>query len=151
MGQQDITEAKIAEKHVTKITGKTTDRDLTLLRKEFVKIAGKEATSLGGGKYGHIGNIMKDADYKAISNGVVEFAIPAHPGHHPTTLSIVAGTRKKQLLNHKAGLITYETCQGVINEIKDRITGAVSAEWLEGIDDDTLGFQMSRFSKCSST
>ena len=69
MGQQDTTEAKIAAKHVTKITGQPTDRDLTLLRKELVKIAGKEATSLGGGKHGHIGLLMKDADYKAISNG----------------------------------------------------------------------------------
>ena len=106
MGQQDTTEAKIAAKHVTKITGQPTDRDLTLLRKELVKIAGKEATSLGGGKHGHIGLLMKEADYKAISNGGVEFAIPSHPGHAPTTLSTVTGTREKQLLKHKAELTT---------------------------------------------
>ena len=141
MGQQDTTEAKIAEKHVTKITGQPTDRDLTLLRKELVKIAGKEATSLGGGKHGHIGILMKETDYKEISNEGVEFAIPSHPGHHPTTLSTVTGTREKQLLQHKAELVTYETCQGVINGIKDLIVGAVSAEWLEEIDDDILGFQ----------
>ena len=106
MGQQDTTEAKIAEKHVTKITGQPTDRDLTLLRKELVKIAGKEATSLGGGKHGHSGLLMKDADYKAISNGGVEFVILTHPGHHPTTLSTTTGTREKQLLKHKADLLT---------------------------------------------
>ena len=77
MGQQDTTEAKIAEKHVTKITGQPTDRDLTLLRKELVKIAGKEATSLGGGKHGHIGTLMKETDYKEISNGGVELGGPA--------------------------------------------------------------------------
>ena len=95
MGQQDTTEAKIAAKHVTKITGQPTDRDLTLLKKELVKIAGKEATSLGGGKHGHIGILMKEDDYKAISNGGVEFKIPSHPGHHPTTLSTATGTREK--------------------------------------------------------
>ena len=141
MGQQDTTEAKIAAKHVTKITGQPTDRDLTLLRKELVKIAGKEATSLGGGKHGHIGLLMKEADYKAISNGGVEFAIPSHPGHAPTTLSTVTGTREKQLLKHKAELTTYETCQGVISGIKELIAGAVSTEWLEEINDDILEFQ----------
>ena len=141
MGQQDTTEAKIAAKHVTKITGQPTDRDLTLLRKELVKIAGKEATSLGGGKHGHIGLLMKEADYKAISNGGVEFAIPSHPGHAPTTLSTVTGTREKQLLKHKAELMTYETCQGVISGIKELIAGAVSTEWLEEINDDILEFQ----------
>ena len=84
---------------------------------------------------------MKETDYKAISNGRVEFKIPSHPGHHPTTLSSAAGTREKQLLKHKADLITYEMCQGVINGIKDLIAGAVNNEWLEEIDDDTLGFQ----------
>ena len=141
MGQQDTTEAKIAAKHVTKITGQPTDRDLTLLKKELVKIAGKEATSLGGGKHGHIGILMKEADYKAISNGGVEFAIPSHPGHHPTTLSTATGTREKQLLKHKAELTTYETCQGVISGIKELIAGAVSTEWLEEINDDILEFQ----------
>ena len=141
MGQQDITEAKIAAKHVTKITGQPTDRDLTLLKKELVKIAGKEATSLGGGKHGHIGLLMKEADYKAISNGGVEFTIPSHPGHAPTTLSTVTGTREKQLLKHKAELMTYETCQGVISGIKELIAGAVSTEWLEEINDDILEFQ----------
>ena len=141
MGQQDTTEAKIAAKHVTKITGQPTDRDLTLLRKELVKIAGKEATSLGGGKHGHIGILMKEDDYKAISNGGVEFKIPSHPGHAPTTLSTVTGTREKQLLKHKAELMTYETCQGVISGIKELIAGAVSTEWLEEINDDILEFQ----------
>ena len=141
MGQQDTTEAKIAAKHVTKITGQPTDRDLTLLRKELVKIAGKEATSLGGGKHGHIGLLMKEADYKAISNGGVEFKIPSHPDHAPTTLSTVTGTREKQLLKHKAELMTYETCQGVISGIKELIAGAVSTEWLEEINDDILEFQ----------
>ena len=141
MGQQDTTEAKIAAKHVTKITGQPTDRDLTLLKKELVKIAGKEPTSLGGGKHGHIGILMKETDYKAISNGGVEFTIPSHPGHAPTTLSTVTGTREKQLLKHKAELLTYETCQGVISGIKELIAGAVSTEWLEEINDDILEFQ----------
>ena len=141
MGQQDITEAKIAAKHVTKITGQPTDRDLTLLKKELVKIAGKEPTSLGGGKHGHIGILMKETDYKAISNGGVEFTIPSHPGHHPTTLSTSTGTREKQLLKHKAELVTYETCQGVISGTKELIAGAVSTEWLEEINDDILEFQ----------
>ncbi len=84
---------------------------------------------------------MKETDYKAISNGVVEFKIPLHPGHHPSTLSSAAGTREKQLLKDKADLITYEMCQGVINGIKDLIAGAVNNEWLKEIDDNTLGFQ----------
>ena len=141
MGQQDDTEKKLAEKHVTKISGQPTDRDLTLLRKELVKIVAKEATSLGGGKHGHVGLLMKEDDYKKISNGGVEFVSPAHPGHHPATLSSVAGTREKQLLKHKADLMEYETCEGVTNAVKDLIEGAVDKEWLEEIDDETLGFQ----------
>ena len=128
MGQQDTTEAKIAEKHVTKIHGQPTDRDLSCLRKELVKIVSKEATSLGGGKHGHVGLLMKEEDYISISNGGVPFETPSHPGHHPATLSSVAATREMQLARHKADLITYETCAGVINGVKDLIAGAISDE-----------------------
>lgn len=141
MGQQDTTEAKIAEKNVTKIHGQPTDRDLSLLKKELVKIVSKEATSLGGGKHGHVGLLMKEEDYIKISNGGVPFVTPSHPGHHPARLSSVAATREMQLAKHKADVITYETCAGVINGVKELIAGAVSEEWLEEIDDETLGFQ----------
>ena len=141
MGQQDITEKKLAERHVTKIVGQPTDRDLSLLRKELVKIVAKEATSLGGGKHGHVGLLMKEADYKKISNGGVEFKSPSHPGYFPSSLASVAGTREGQVLQHKADLIEYETFAGVTNGVKDLIAGAVSSEWLEEIDDDILGFQ----------
>ena len=73
---------------------------------------------------------MKEADYKAISNGGVAFTIPSYPGHHRSTLLSVVGTREKQLLKNNLDPITYKTCTVASNGVKDLIVGAVSAEWI---------------------
>ena len=68
MGQQEDIEAKIAEKRVSKINGQPTDRELTQLKKELVKIAAGISTSLGGGKHGHVGLIVPEAEYVKFSH-----------------------------------------------------------------------------------
>ncbi len=59
MGHQEDIEVKLAKKHITRINGQQTDRDLTLLKRELAKITASVPTSLGGGKYRHLMYVSK--------------------------------------------------------------------------------------------
>ena len=83
---------------------------------------------------------MSNTDYVAISEGAATFDIPSHPGAYPTTVTTKATARAKQEAEHKAKIVEYETCAGVIMSIKGMIVDAVDKEWLEGIGDEILGF-----------
>ena len=141
MGQQEDIEAKIAEKRVSKINGQPTDRELTQLKKELVKIAAGISTSLGGGKHGHVGLIVPEAEYVKFSHEEKKFDIPAHPGHYPASVSSNATTRSRQEAKHKALIAEYEVCTGVINGLKEKIKEAIDEEWLEEISDEVMEFQ----------
>ena len=53
-------------------------------------------TKLVGGKHGHIGLVLNDAKYTAISDVGSSFVIPALPGSYPATVSADAATREKK-------------------------------------------------------
>ena len=140
MGLQEEIESKLADKPVTKINGQPSNRDITKLKRELAKITSSVATDLGGGKHGHVGIIIPESEYVKISEGGAKFDIPSHPGHYPTTVSSVAATRSKQEAAHKAKILQYDTCMGVINAVKDKIIESVDKEWLEEICNEILGF-----------
>ena len=93
MGAQEDIEAKLADKPVTKIIGQPTDRDITQLKRELTKITAVVPTKLGGGKHGHVGIVIKDAEYVTFSEGGASFVVPSHPGFYPATVSSTAHTR----------------------------------------------------------
>src|SRR5210317_2077646 len=104
MGARDDVEKKIAEKAVTRIVEQPSERDVTLLRKELGKLAVTVKTKLGGGKHGHLGLVLEEAKYVAISNNGEKFNIPPHPGAYPSTVSSDAQQREKELAEHKASV-----------------------------------------------
>ena len=122
MGQQEDIEAKIADRRVTKINGQPTDRELTKLKRELVKIEASVSTTLGGGKHGHVGLIVPEDEYVKFSHEKKTFDIPAHPGLYPETLSSTATTRMKQLAQHEAKLAEFEVCMGVVSGLKEKNT-----------------------------
>ena len=140
MGIIEDIQAKIADKSVTRIHGQPSDLSVTILTRELVKLASSVKTKLGGGKHGHIGLILEDTRYTAISNGGVSFNEPAHPGAYPATVSNDSATREKEIAEHKASVTEAETCDAVHEALKEKAIEAVDEEWLAEIEDDLLGF-----------
>ncbi len=110
--QEDI-EAKLAEKHITRINGQPTDRDLTLLKQELAKITASVPISLGGGKHRHLGLIIPEDEYVKMSHKNEKFESPMHPGYYPTTVSSIAAMRTNQEAEHKANIVQYKLCTEV--------------------------------------
>jgi hypothetical protein len=76
--QQDVEEA-ITCRQVMKIDGQPQDRDIAKLQRELTEIAASFPTSNGGGSHSHIGRLMDDTAYKAISTNGMPFVIPTNP------------------------------------------------------------------------
>ena len=140
MGAKEDIETRLAEKTVTKIQGQPTDQSVTLLRKEISKIAASVPSGLGGGKHGHLGLVMSDAEYTAISHDGESFTVPAHSGAYPSTVSNEAAVRAKEEAEHKAKIQEHEVCAGVTSALKEILVEAVDEEWFEEIEDDLVGF-----------
>ena len=140
MGIREEIEKDIGDKTVTRIVGQPSERDVTLLRKELGKMAGSVKTKLGGGKHGHLGLVIPEDKYKAISHQNKTFDIPAHPGDYPESVSADAATREKEVAEHKASKRTCEKCDAVHEFLKEKAIKAVDEEWLVELDDDILGF-----------
>jgi len=73
-------EAKLKEKHVTKIDGQPTLEDVRTLDREIAAIVSEIETTNGGGNHGHLGMIMNDTDYIQISTGRTQWTTPTNPG-----------------------------------------------------------------------
>ena len=137
---EDIKDA-LKKFEITKIEGQPTDEDLSLLRKELSNAAGSIATQNGGGEHGHVGLVLEDAEYRLISNGNAAYVIPTNPGAYPATVDPNdAAVRERQVAEHKAEIVEYETHHGVQNFLRQAIVKAVDPEWLVAIEDENLGF-----------
>ena len=125
MGVKEDIETSLASKHVTKIQGQPTDRSLTNLKKELTKIAASVPSALGGGNNGHTGTVVVKDTYITCSEGGAEFNIPVHPGPYPATVSNTPEVRAGEEAAHKANIVEYETCAGIVQVIKDHIVASV--------------------------
>ena len=94
---------------ITKIDGQPTDDNLNLLMKELINAAGSVAIRNGGGEHGHVGMVINEAEYITFSNGGARFLVPTNPGPYPTTVDSDKVKRERQLAEHKAEGIEYET------------------------------------------
>jgi hypothetical protein len=69
MGICQDTEDSLKDFTFTPIEGQPTDEDINNLVEECSNAAASVPTSNGGGRHGHIGMLMEDADYQLISHG----------------------------------------------------------------------------------
>ena len=136
---QDVEEA-ITRRQVTKIDGQPQDRDIAKLQRELTEIAASFPTSNGGGSHGHIGMLMDDTAYQAISTGGMPFVIPTNPGSYPANVDPDPVIREGQIADHKLELKEFETYLGVASGLRLKIQEAIDEEWLEGIRHEQLGF-----------
>lgn len=123
---------------VTKIDGQTNDRALVHLEKELIKIAMSVSTALGGGRLGHAGLIIPDADYTRRTGGL-QFVVPAHPGVYPTT-NITSKNKSRREAEHKELIKEYEVCAGVEQVLREKILEAVDEAYVLELEDEIMGF-----------
>ena len=137
--RQDIEEI-VKGFEFTKIDGQPTDEDLNQLTRELARALASIPTTNGGGDHGHIGMITPDVEYITFSTGGAHFIAPTNPGPYPQTVDPDAAVRERQVAEHKAELVEYETYKAVENAARQIIVRMVDEEWLEAIKSDRLEF-----------
>ena len=118
---------------LTPIVGKPTHETVKLLRKEAYANAYENECTLGGGDNGYLGLIMpaneyRDIQIKAGTTVASDFIkpIPPDPAANAT---IISSTNKK--------ILDYKAMEG---HLKRQILAAVEREYIESLDDDSVGF-----------
>ncbi|KAL7474084.1 hypothetical protein ACHAW6_000078 [Cyclotella cf. meneghiniana] len=94
-----------------RIEGQPTDEDLNLLTKELTNAAGSVATQNGGREHGHVGMVIKRAEYVTFSQGGAPFVVPTNPGPYPSTIDPDAVIHECQIAEHKTEIVEYEPLQ----------------------------------------
>lgn len=125
----------------TKIDGQPTDEDLNLLVEECTTAASSVLTRNGGGEHGHVGIILEEAEYIAMSNGGAKYVTPTNPGAYPATVDENdAIARERQIAEHKMSAAEYETHLAVESFMRERIVECIDPEWLAQLKSTTMGF-----------
>lgn len=144
MGIRQDTEDSLKDFTFTPIEGQPTDEDINNLVEECSNAAASVPTSNGGGRHGHIGMLMDDADYQLISHGNAAFTVPVYPGAYPATVDENnAAVRERQIAEHKVLVIEFETYQGVESFLRKKIVASVEPAWLAALRSNTMGFNLS--------
>jgi hypothetical protein len=125
---------------ITKIDGQPTDEDLNLLVKELTNATGSIATDNGGGEHGHVGMVINEAEYITFSRSGTRLMVPTNPGAYPTTVDADKVIRERQIAEHKAECIAYETYLGIENYIRRMIVMSIDHKWLAEVESETMGF-----------
>ena len=125
---------------ITKIDGQPLDEDWNLLTKDLTNVAGSIATQNGGGEHGHVGMVVKDAKYINFSRSGASFQVPTNPGPYPTSVDSDKIIRERQLAEHKAEVIEYETYLRVEKYLHRMIVKSLNHEWLAKVESEMMGF-----------
>jgi hypothetical protein len=139
MGIRHDVEEGLEKYEIPTIDGQPTDEDLNLLAKELTNAAGSVATQNGGGEHGHVGMVVEEAEYITFSNAE-RFLVPTNPGPYPTTVDPDKIIRERQLAEHKAEVVEYETYLGVENYLRRMIVKSLDHEWLAKVESEKMGF-----------
>ena len=135
------TDDSLKDFEFTKIDGQPTDEDLNQLTKECINAGASVTTTNGGGRHGHVGMIIDEAEYITFSHNGKRFAVPMNPGPFPTTVDendeVV---RMRQIAEHKVEQAEFETYLGVENFLRKAIVKAVDHEWIAELESETMGF-----------
>jgi len=140
MGIHHDVEEGLEKYEITKIDGQPTDEDLNLLTKELTNVAGSVATRIGGREHGHVGMVVEEAEYITFSRNAVRFLVPINPEPYPTTVDPDKIIRERQIAEHKADIVEYETYLGVENYLCRMIVKSLDHKRLAKVESETMGF-----------
>jgi hypothetical protein len=97
-------------------------------------------TTNGGGQLGHIGIVVLESRYVALSKGT-KLDRPIHPGAYPATASDDKKTREREVAKHKAEIIEFETYMACEAWARQAIVKAVDKEWISEKHNKDIGYQ----------
>ena len=123
---QDVFNALQAFK-ITKIDGQPTYDDINKLTTQLTAALVTISTSNGGGKLGHISIVVPETRYVVLSKGQ-KLDRPIHLGAYPATASDDKKIRKKEVAEHKAEVIKFETYMACKAWARQAIVKAVDKE-----------------------
>ena len=110
-----------------------------LLKKELCTNAMSVHSSLGGGRYGHLGLVLPNAEYVALPNAAA-FVIPNRPAVPALAGGAGAAAAVNAQTNYSNNLKTYETCATVIANLRAQILEAVPKVYIETLEHEMFGF-----------
>ena len=125
---------------ITKIDGQPTDDDINKLTTQLTAALVTISTGNGGGKLGHIGIAVPETRYVVLSTGP-KLDRPIHPGAYPATASDDKKAREKEVAEHKAEIIEFETYMACKAWTRQAIVNAVDEEWISEKHDEDIGYQ----------
>ena len=126
--------------NLTKITGKPTAATLKNFTKQVFTNARAIHCHQHGGHYGHLGLIMPDTPYQAlthVNNAWADTAIPTLPTFAATDDAVNIANRMK---TYRQSLARATTQNQVESDLKAQMLVAVALEYLNALEDETLGF-----------
>jgi hypothetical protein len=83
------------------------------------------------GEHGHVGIILKEAEYVAMLNSGAKYVTPTNPGAYPATVDKNdAIACERQIAEHKMSAAEYETHLAI----------EFDPEWLAQLKSTTMGF-----------
>jgi len=141
MGIKQDVEDSLKDYPITTIDGQPDEEALSKLKLELVEGLASIPTLNGGGGHGHIGMILSDADYTAISRNGAPYEIFDNPGPYPENVDATdAVNRERQVAEHKGEVKEYEMQLGAMSWARKAIVGAVAECWLSEIKSPHVGF-----------
>jgi hypothetical protein len=125
---------------ITKIDGQPTDDDINKLTTQLTAALVTISTSNGGGQLGHIGIVVPETRYIVLSKGP-NLDRPIHPGAYPAFASDDKKIREKEVAEHKAEIIKFETYMACKAWACQAIVKAVDKEWVSKKHNEDIGYQ----------
>ena len=139
MKNQDVFNALQTFK-LTKIDRQPTDKDINKLTMQLTAALVTISTGNGGGKLGHIGIVVPEKRYVTLSVGH-KLDRPIYPGPYPATASDGKKTREKEVSEHNAEVIEFETYMACKAWACQAIVKAVDKELISKKNDKDIGYQ----------
>ena len=126
---------------LTAILNEPTAKDINLLRTEIYTNASSVPSTLGGGNHGHLGTVTDAAYYLELSNQLLAFTAPGHPGPQvPPTTALT----EKQILNNNriydTELRVYTEYNNLMNKLKQQIIAAVPEAFIAELREESIGY-----------
>ena len=84
--------------------------------------------------------VIDEAEYVTFSNGGARFIVPTNPGPYPASINTDKIIRERQIVEHKAECIEYETYLGVKKYLLRMIVKSINHEWLAKVESEMMGF-----------
>ena len=123
---------------LTPIQGKPTNASIKILKKGFCANARAIPSLRGGGKHGHLGLVMENHAYTAVTGKAWD--LPEHPGPYPTSPEGASGHMIDEYVRRYKVLIEeLALAEQVVNELRQLILAAVPSIYIKVLEDDEWG------------